>query len=393
MKTIHMILRLPFGPLLFSAALLASLCVGFVGFHSLTDSREAAVNLAEVRSRNLVNSADQNITALLSRIDHTLLSVASSIERDLASGGLDPARMKHILAFEEKYLPEAVAIRVTNSDGTVILNNPADNPRASLADRPFFPYLKDHPEAGLSVTKPVRGLFTGKWAIPCARRYNLPDGRFGGIVVAPVALEHFEEALSGYDVGPGGLRVLRDIDGGFITRYPTVVKGLTLPVGDTSISGELQGLLRSGVSQETYFSITPYDQTKRTVTFRRMKAVPFIVVAGLAEEDYLGQWYKDRARTLAVVAAFITGTWVMAGLLWRSWKGHESDAEALRESETKYRSLLNSLDALVYVADMTTHEILMLNKYGQTFFGDVVGQEVLANPANRPKRTVRFLYQ
>jgi hypothetical protein len=140
---------------------------------------------------------------MLNRIDHTLLSVAGAIERDLESGGLDPARMKHILAFEEKYLPEAVAIRVTNSYGTVILNNLSDKPGTSLADRPFFSYLKDHPEAGLFVTKPLQGLSTEKWAVPCARRYNLPDGRFGGIVVAPVLIEHFEKALSGCD-GPEG---------------------------------------------------------------------------------------------------------------------------------------------------------------------------------------------
>jgi two-component sensor histidine kinase len=331
MKTMHLRLRLPFGPLLFSAALLASLSVGFVGVHSLADSRKATVNLAKVRSRNLVNSADQNITAMINRIDHTLLSVVGSIERDLDSGGLDQARMKHILAFEEKHLPEAVVIRVTNSDGTVVLNNHSDSPGASLADLPFFPYLKDHPEAGLSVTKPVQGLFTGKWAVPCARRYNLPDGRFGGIVVAPVPLEHFEEQLGGYDVGPGGLRTVRDMDGGFITRYPAVVKGQTMSVGDTTISSELQSLIRSGVSQETYSSITPYDQTKRTVTFRRMKAAPLIVVAGLAEEDYLAQWYKDRVRTLAMVAVFIAGTWVTAGLLWRSWKARESDEKELRQ--------------------------------------------------------------
>lgn len=320
-------------PLLLSAALLASLGVGFVGIRILADSREATVHLAETRSRNLANSADQNITAMLNRIDHTLLSVAGSIERDLDSGGLDTARMKHILAFEEKYLPEAVAIRVTNSDGTVILDNPYYDLRLNLADSPFFSYLRDHAEAGLFVAKPIQGLFTRKWAIPRARRYILPDGRFGGVVVASVPLEQFEDALSGYDVGPGGLRTLRDIDGGFIARYPTVLKGQTIPVGDTTISNELQKLLRSGVSQDTYFSLTPYDKTKRTFTFRRMKAAPLIVVAGLAEEDYLAQWHKDRTGTLAVVAVFIAGIWIVAWLLWRSWKGHESDAEASRRAK------------------------------------------------------------
>lgn len=172
----HIVPRLPFGPLLLSAALLASLGVGFVGIRILADSREATVHLAETRSRNLANSADQNITAMLNRIDHTLLSVAGSIERDLDSGGLDTARMKHILAFEEKYLPEAVAIRVTNSDGTVILDNPYYDLRLNLADSPFFSYLRDHAEAGLFVAKPIQGLFTRKWATPVRGATSCPMG-------------------------------------------------------------------------------------------------------------------------------------------------------------------------------------------------------------------------
>ncbi|HSA77998.1 MAG TPA: hypothetical protein VLG72_03965, partial [Nitrospirota bacterium] len=59
---------------------------------------------------------------------------------------------------------------------------------------------------------------------------------------------------------------------------------------------------------------------------------PLIVVAGLAVEYYLAQWHKDRTRTLVVVAVFIAGIWIVAWMLWRSWKGHENDAEALKES-------------------------------------------------------------
>ncbi len=37
-------------------------------------------------------------------------------------------------------------------------------------------------------------------------------------------------------------------------------------------------------------------------------------------------------------------------------------------------SILNSLDAIVYVADMQSHEILYVNEYTKKFFGDLVGQ-------------------
>lgn len=36
--------------------------------------------------------------------------------------------------------------------------------------------------------------------------------------------------------------------------------------------------------------------------------------------------------------------------------------------------VLDSLDALVYIADIDTHELLFLNRYGRELFGDVVGQ-------------------
>ncbi len=48
--------------------------------------------------------------------------------------------------------------------------------------------------------------------------------------------------------------------------------------------------------------------------------------------------------------------------------------DELRSSEERFRVLLNSLDSLVYVADMDTYELLFINEYGQKIWGDVVGR-------------------
>lgn len=47
---------------------------------------------------------------------------------------------------------------------------------------------------------------------------------------------------------------------------------------------------------------------------------------------------------------------------------------ALRESEERFAIVVNSIDALIYVATMDTHEILFVNQYARALFGDVVGQ-------------------
>jgi PAS domain S-box-containing protein len=48
--------------------------------------------------------------------------------------------------------------------------------------------------------------------------------------------------------------------------------------------------------------------------------------------------------------------------------------EAIQESHERLLTILESLDAIVYVADMETHEVLFANNYAQKVFGDVVGK-------------------
>jgi len=46
----------------------------------------------------------------------------------------------------------------------------------------------------------------------------------------------------------------------------------------------------------------------------------------------------------------------------------------LQGSEERFRTLVNNLDSLVYVADMETYELLFINEYGRKIWGDVVGK-------------------
>ena len=48
--------------------------------------------------------------------------------------------------------------------------------------------------------------------------------------------------------------------------------------------------------------------------------------------------------------------------------------EALRESNECLTTVMDSIDAFVYIVDMQTHEILFVNEYGRRIFGDTKGQ-------------------
>ena len=48
--------------------------------------------------------------------------------------------------------------------------------------------------------------------------------------------------------------------------------------------------------------------------------------------------------------------------------------EELKVCHERFSAVLNSIDSLLYVADMETYEILFINKYGRNILGDVVGK-------------------
>jgi len=49
--------------------------------------------------------------------------------------------------------------------------------------------------------------------------------------------------------------------------------------------------------------------------------------------------------------------------------------KTLRENESRFHLLLDSLDAFIYVADIDTHEVLFVNEYAKKQLGDVTGKK------------------
>jgi PAS domain S-box-containing protein len=47
----------------------------------------------------------------------------------------------------------------------------------------------------------------------------------------------------------------------------------------------------------------------------------------------------------------------------------------LQQSNQRLQSIIDSIDAVVFVTDMKTHEILMINQYGRDLYGDIKEQE------------------
>jgi PAS domain S-box-containing protein len=348
------------GLLLLVGTLVTTAVVAVLGVRGLLADRTAAVRLADLQSRNLAQAIDRNLSDLVRRIDHALLTITGELEGNLLRGDRELPRIDRLVKAQGALLPEVSAIRVTDPEGLVLLGAPLGTTTSSLADRPHFIRLRAGAANGLSITRPMLGTFSKRRVVIFLRRYDLPGGRFGGVVAAPVFLDRFGEALSGFDLGSAGTLELLDEEG-------------TPMVASPAAQGRPPLASQPGLTQ----------------CRRPLRAAPMTVVVGLSEADYLGPWRKSLARTLAFVATFLCGLYGMAWLLWRSWRARQAHERALLDSNAQMTALLRAIPDLVFLngADgeylgCHAYDPTLLYQTPETFLHRRLG-EVLPEPLAR----------
>ena len=291
--------------LLIAGLILANVLVAGLSAYSLYHSRQQYEERAKTVTQNIARGLDQNIASSIGKVDLALQTVVDELERNLAAKGIDEATMGAFIVRHEQRLPEVEALRVASADGLVFLGKGVvKEGRASWADRDFFTYLREHPDGGLQISKPRQGRVAKQHIIGFARRYNYPDGRFAGVVSAPIAVAHFTQLLSQFDVGANGTLILRYADLGLITRIPAIPDQVAGQVGNSGVSKEFRELAASGVRSATYHLTNSPDGFERILTFHRLNA-PIIAIVGLARQDYLADWNADLNKTAAVAIGFL----------------------------------------------------------------------------------------
>ncbi|MEO5795984.1 MAG: sensor domain-containing diguanylate cyclase [Rhodoferax sp.] len=318
----------------------ANLLVLVLSGDSLYLSRQHAVQRAETQTQNIANALDQTVSSDIEKVDLALQAVADELERQLASQGLDEVAMQAFLLRLEQRLPQVEAMRVAQADGLVVLGrglNKAE--RSSWLDRDYFGVLRDHPETGLYISKPLVGRVSRQSIIAFARRYNYPDGRFAGVVAAPIAIIHFSQILARFDVGPNGSLILRDADVGLITRVPAIADKPAGQLGHSAVSKEFRQQLQSGARTASYFTAAGADGLERLSTYRYLQQAPMLVVVSMAQRDYLAGWNLEVYRSVVMAGSFLLVSLLLGVFLLRALQQTEKHQRLLEVQLTKISSL------------------------------------------------------
>ena len=287
--------------------------------------------------------------------------------------GLDSPLVRLLLSTRIAGSPQLAEIFVVDANGLVTNSSaPGTEPRGSVADKDYFRLLSEGRETGLFIGRPAKTQAGGHWQLHLARRIADADGRFRGIVVAAVDLDHFEQ-FYGYMEQD----FLRPI--GLYMNDGTLIASLPHREGDIGKPApELRGVRLDSTNEDLrQVSHRNADDSRRVFALGYVKNFPFLVSVTNNDAETLSAW-REAAVTVVVGSALVSFfILVAAALLAIELRREASLNSALQEADDRYRLTIDSvMDAIVSVDQ--AQNIVMFNLAAEHMFGvsaaDVIGK-------------------
>jgi diguanylate cyclase (GGDEF)-like protein/PAS domain S-box-containing protein len=285
-----------------------------------------AVNHAERENANLALAFEEHSLSTIRSVNQVLQFVALQYKEhepiDLrALAG--PGRVRHDLL---------ITILITGPAGEVIASSGA-GPAANLSDRDFFVRHRDHDIGGLLVSAPVEGRVSGGTVIPMSRRIELPDGGFGGVVVAGVDPAYFEEFYRKLELGRDGMVQLVGLDGAIRARRTGMLKVAGRDLRGSTLLKQ-QALADSG----NYLTQGRLDGVRRYTSYRTLREFGLVVAVGIWTEDVLAGYLDRRNAYLATTAVFSLLVALFTALALISMRRQRQFLDETLRSEARFRA-------------------------------------------------------
>ena len=363
------------------AAVAISISIVLLGMLAILDYLyRMAETRAAVTTQSLVKTIELNTDSLIDRLNIALQASADEIIRQLAIGGLDTKAVVLYLARLQERIPEAAYIRVIDEHGELISGQrlpwifpegkldseavsryltrlQARNPEAANiqatdengdlisgqklpwtslnhVEQDMFTRLHDDSHLDLLSGKPIYDQFSELWVWPFALRINMPQGRFGGVILGALPLLAFDSLFKQIQLGPDSAVILRDRDLGLVAHYPSHDRKSPLGGVNQGLSPAFLSALASDPSEGTFVSETSIPtEISRTYSYRRSKPYGYLAAVGISRETALVEWRKQAWIISALSLAFAVSMLLSAKLIRRAWRDQERDMESLQESQ------------------------------------------------------------
>jgi PAS domain S-box-containing protein len=257
-------------------------------------SYQRAIVDAESQTRNLVGVLESRLSSELSRVDGMLKFIAHDVPSEpfhSRSATVSATKTRYLIEMVTSF-PQLAGLYVFDAAGMLQMASEPKLKPFSIADRPYFQTLRDHPDTSLVFSEPIVSRSTGKLSLIQARSIRDDAGRFLGTANAVLHIDTISNLFRSIDVGPNGaIGILRSDNFKWIARIPRLnAKDFNQPL---PASNPVRMRLVSGARQGTLAYTASTDGVRRIGSFSRLDdRFPFYVQIALSEDHYLAAWRR-----------------------------------------------------------------------------------------------------
>jgi len=349
------------------------------------ESRQVDLRNAEVDMANLARSLAQHAEDSFELADTILAGMVDRME----VGGTSPAALEKVQTFlkARKYNRQRIrGIFVYDDTGRWLATTEnVDLAGLNNSDRDYFQRHRASTDRGTLIGQPVKSRSGGQWIITLSRRFDRPDGSFGGVVLTSIDVAYFTQFYRRFDIGPNGAVSLLNADGIMLARSRDDEGNF---VGrDMSSSSLFRKDLPDG---SVFYFKSPIDGVQRLSYYQRGSRYPIMVLATKAQDDVLAPWRQEAFTRLAIVGCLTLLIALTGCVLVRYLQQRSRLAKALVAKEADFRLLAEQSSDVVMRIGLDERILYASPSYARVFGWDpakLLGAPALAgiNPEDRPR--------
>lgn len=263
---------------------------------------------------------------------------------------------------EEVPLNKSIASHITIMDENgkpLIVSGHKINPSVRANDRDYFVHHKNASNDELYISKPHMGRNSGKLIVRLVRRFEKPNGDFGGVMFLALEAKHITQFFNTMKIGPKSSATLVGTDKYLRSRSTYGPKGYSQDISGSRLWKELDDS-PTGL----YRQLSVVDNITRYYAYRKVPDYPLIVAIGLSVEDFQQSVTASNLNhySIAVLATLLIAVTAMFFARQR---------QLLAQIETKNRELEQRADEIEIKNNELQNQNTELERFNYTVSHDL----------------------
>jgi diguanylate cyclase (GGDEF)-like protein len=321
------------------AGFVALACTAVIGLEisrTITQRSEALAG-AQLATANLTSSLIQHAELTFQTADAILIGAVERLEHE-APDAPARARMKAWFAKEVQNSTQFVAFGIVDSSGVMTIDSFDVSDQFRFNDRDYFLYHSSHDDNKLHIGRPVHGRSSNEWVIPVSRRFNKPDGTFGGVALAGINPRYFQETYDRLELGDSSAVILMTTSGTLLVRRPFAEANVGRDMTNRVIFAQLKQAPKGSIEIKTAI-----DGARRCGSYEQGHIYPIAVSIAQNIDELLAPWRANTIRRLIEVTVLTAFILLMGLFVWRATRGLAGHSAKLRETNDRFDAALANM--------------------------------------------------